>query len=285
MGENTSIEWTQASWNPIRGCSRVSEGCRHCYAERTAMRFSGEGQPYQGLVAMANGHPQWTGKVAFIEKHLNDPLKWKEPRRIFVNSMSDLFHDNVEWEWFLKILHIMMNSPRHTFQVLTKRPKRMAQFVNSRDVERIVHGRQTSHIHWGTSIEDQDTANERLPELLKVKWGLLWASIEPIIGGIDLERIAVDYTHPSHVPLHASAISGQRDGNFYQFDRSLQWIVAGSESGPGARPAELDWYRSLRDQCVSADVPFFLKQFAINGKKIPTPELDGVKWTQYPQSE
>ncbi|GGA80852.1 hypothetical protein GCM10011507_35100 [Edaphobacter acidisoli] len=134
MGTKTGISWTDATWNPIRGCSRVSEGCRHCYAERAAYRFSGPGQPYEGLVQIgADGkrRPQWNGQVRFVEEHLLDPLKWTRPRRIFVNSMSDLFHENVTDDMRDKIFAVMALCPQHTFQVLTKRPERMLKWFTN----------------------------------------------------------------------------------------------------------------------------------------------------------
>jgi protein gp37 len=137
MANTTGIEWTDATWNPIRGCSRVSEGCRNCYAEKVAYRFSGPGQPYEGLVQLdsaisrenARRIPKWNGKIKFVEEHLLDPLKWKKPRRIFVNSMSDLFHENVTDEMLDRIFAVMALCPQHTFQVLTKRPERMLKYL------------------------------------------------------------------------------------------------------------------------------------------------------------
>src|SRR5690242_18376928 len=141
QGEH-AISWTDITWNPIRGCSRVSEGCRFCYAERQAVRFSGESrttkagkrtgpQPYHGLVQMKNGHPQWTGKIAFAEHHLHDPFHWKQPKRVFANSMSDLFHEGVEERWLHEIFAVMALNPQHTFQVLSKRPERMREYLSA----------------------------------------------------------------------------------------------------------------------------------------------------------
>ena len=126
----TKIEWTDATWNPIRGCTRVSKGCRNCYAERVAARFSGPGQAYEGLAEMTSAGPRWTGKVELVMKHLEDPIRWKRPRRIFVNSMSDLFHDAVSDENILAIFVVMARACFHKFQVLTKRPARMAKMLN-----------------------------------------------------------------------------------------------------------------------------------------------------------
>ena len=137
MGDKSTIEWCDATWNCLRGCTRVSEGCRNCYAENIAYRFSGAGQPYEGLAVLKNGHASWTGKVAFIEEHLLDPIRWRSPRKIFVNSMSDVFHDKVEDETIDKMFAVMALSPQHTFQILTKRPQRMLVYMTDNAEERV----------------------------------------------------------------------------------------------------------------------------------------------------
>src|SRR5690348_2206473 len=176
MGDKSKIEWTDATWNPIRGCSRISEGCRNCYAERVAARFAGLGQPYEGLAKYRGeglrqigdrGHidPHWTGEVRFIEEKLGEPLHWREPRRIFVNSMSDLFHEKVQDIWLNKIFsNVMEIATQHTFQILTKRPERMLKYLSWRwDDGRI----PMRNIWLGVSVEDQKTADERIPLLLQ----------------------------------------------------------------------------------------------------------------------
>ena len=183
MGAKTGIEWTDATWNPIRGCSRVSEGCRNCYAERQALRFAGPGQAYEGLAVLQNGRPHWTGKIAFVEEHLLDPLRWRKPKRIFVNSMSDLFHENVTDEMRDKIFAVMALSPQHTFQVLTKRPKQMLGYLERNATGgRIFHVAQKldakghgagsgswplPNVWLGVSVENQVAADERIPLLLQ----------------------------------------------------------------------------------------------------------------------
>ncbi|HEV7523031.1 MAG TPA: phage Gp37/Gp68 family protein [Candidatus Angelobacter sp.] len=254
MAQNSSIEWTDATWNPIRGCTRVSDGCRNCYAERVAIRFSGKGQAYDGLAKITNGHPQWTGKVAFVEKHLNDPLKWKEPRRIFVNSMSDLFHEQLSDECVQKIFKVMCQAKQHVFQVLTKRPKRMLEFLSrwnsmTRDFGPLYPNTwPQKHIWLGVSCENQATADERIPLLLQTPAATRWISAEPLLGPIDLHRGGFTLLEPVKSP------SGQPWPG-------LNWVVAGGESGPGARPMHPDWARSLRDQCKAAGVAFFFKQW------------------------
>ena len=304
MGKSTEIEWTDATWNPIRGCSRVSEGCRNCYAERQAHRFSGAGQPYEGLTQLVNGHPVWTGKVELVEKHLLDPLKWglavqacadcgtrtfcdsekhcpsarPRPRRIFVNSMSDLFHPNVPDEWIDRIFAVMAMCPQHTFQVLTKRPERMhAYCTDDSSIRRVigaaeliaftlgatVEGRVWNNpdgfsgicipnVHLGVSVEDQATADERIPLLLRTPAAVRFVSAEPLLVAIFLrDEWMREDIYDDDAIVH----------------RWLDWVICGGESGPGARPMHPDWVRGLRDQCVAAGVPFFFKQWGEWGPK------------------
>jgi protein gp37 len=225
MGAKTAIEWTDATWNPIRGCSRVSEGCRHCYAEAVARRFSGHGMAYEGLAVLNHGRSSWTGKVAFVEEHLLDPLRWRKPRRIFVNSMSDLFHERVPDAWIDRIFAVMAMSPRHTFQILTKRPKRMLEYLtrfslvlewadhlsklSAEDLAtfcedadcRIFNAIEGScgdgyNVGWpmrnvwlGVSVENQTAADERIPLLLKTPGAARFISAEPLLGPVDLEDV------------------------------------------------------------------------------------------------
>jgi protein gp37 len=258
MSERTSISWTDATWNPIRGCSRVSEGCRHCYAELIAARFSGPGQPYEGLARRrSNGEPQWTGVVRPIKKHLADPIRWRRPRRIFVNSMSDLFHESLDVGYIAQVFAVMYLTPRHTFQVLTKRPLRMLEILTSatfysavlraatylrHDFPRHIDGGisdRTKFPHpnvWlGVSVEDQQAADERIPLLLKTPAAVRFLSCEPLLGPVDiLEAIRV---------LHR-----------------IDWVIVGGESGPGARPCRLSWIEQLMTQCREHDVAVFVKQ-------------------------
>lgn len=285
MGDKTSISWTDATWNPIRGCSRVSEGCRNCYAERVAARFCGPGEPYEGIARRRAGGPQWTGDVRVISEHLGDPLRWRKPRRVFVNSMSDLFHENLTNEEIAAVFGVMAAAPQHTFQVLTKRARRMREWFEwieedhrgdelngdridslatwaadelgdgsegdqERWFERVRGLIQDAHdgfhhdVPWplpnvwiGVSVENQAAADERIPDLLATPAAVRFLSCEPLIGPLDL-----------------AAVRGGRAVS------SLDWVIAGCESGPGARTCEASWLRSLRDQCEAAGVPFFLKQ-------------------------
>jgi protein gp37 len=257
MSTKTGIEWTDATWNPIRGCSRVSEGCRNCYAESVAYRFGGPGMPYEGLTQVVGEaklgsdrirNARWNGNIKFVEEHLADPLKWKAPRRIFVNSMSDLFHKNVADEMRDKIFAVMALCPRHTFQILTKRPERMLEYLKTPHRMDSVDDElppgtpkmtvwPLPNVHLGVSVENQATADERIPLLLQTPAAVRFISAEPLLGEVILRW-----------PFLATL-------------PKLDWVICGGESGPGARPMHPDWARGLRDQCVAANVPFFFKQW------------------------
>jgi protein gp37 len=304
MSTKTGIEWTDATWNPIRGCSRVSEGCRNCYAEAVANRFCGPGSPYEGVVqidAMGKGLGKWNGEIKFVEKRLLDPLRWKKPQRIFVNSMSDLFHPNVTDEMIDKMFAVMALCPQHTFQVLTKRPERMlAWFTDhyrqfSPGARELVHtyvkhipGYDGEHPKWmrraihamdvwplpnvqlGVSVENQPTADARIPLLLQTPASVRFISAEPFLGSIDLEsslggtrwiggqRGCAGEHHGRGTPECPRTLHHHHDDRCAP---GLDWVIVGGESGPGARPMHPDWARSLRDQCVAAWVPFFFKQW------------------------
>jgi protein gp37 len=267
MGSKTAIEWTDSTWNPLRGCSRVSDGCRNCYAEKVAGRFSGAGLPYEGLARMVNGQAQWTGKIDLVEKHLEDPLKWKEPRRIFVNSMSDLFHPSVSDEWIDSIFAVMALCPQHTFQVLTKRPSRMRRYLSEAEMsirDDIKFEKAAETLQWplanvwlGVSVENQRAADERIPLLLQTPAAVRFASCEPLLGAVRLDRIGEE---PEGY-LNAMAAVIHCDGRGTKSITGIDWVICGGESGPDARPMHPDWARLLRDQCKAAAVPFFFKQW------------------------
>ena len=287
MGQTTSIQWTDATWNPVRGCSRVSEGCRNCYAERQAARFAAPGigvlgeegkipserpsaykaGPFYGFVTKVNGHAAWTGKVELVEKHLLDPLKWKDPRRVFVNSMSDLFHENLSFEDIDQVFAIMGISSRHTYQILTKRPKRMFEYFS--DMGRVgseVAGRiwdicdkykrqdllllpkfPLPNVWLGVSVEDQKTADERIPLLLQTPAAIRFVSYEPALGPVDFERGGFSLVRKVKSP----------SGKVWP---GLNWIIVGGESGPGARPFDIGWAWTTIEQCRAAGVACFVKQ-------------------------
>lgn len=277
MSDKTGIEWTDATWSPIRGCSRVSQGCVNCYAERVAHRFSGPGQPYEGLT---DAKGRWNGTVRFVPEHLADPLRWKRPRRIFVNSMSDLFHDALTDEQIAAVFGVMAAAPHHQFQVLTKRPERALQWLRAvmadwkypkawcvgraDDIGALWPGWQTTKLDgpwplpnvWlGVSVEDQATADARIPVLLQCPAAVRWISAEPLLGPVTLAPVWLPpHTDP---PIYSKRVSGLHDGP----NSGLRWLVVGGESGPGARPMHPGWARSLRDQCVAAGVAFHFKQW------------------------
>ncbi len=275
MSGKSKIEWTDATWNPLRGCTKVSEGCRNCYAMHVAARFSGPGQPYEGLAT--RGPARWTGEVRLIEKHLTDPLRWRKPRMVFVNSMSDLFHPAVPDEWIDRIFAVMALSPRHTFQILTKRPERMQKYLTrwpdgaGRRVyvwaaaERMrpdtdhaprPDGWPLPNVWLGTSVEDQATADERIPLLLATPAAVRFVSYEPALGPVSFRRFLWP-VHGSWKRPHRSEAEADAAGEIVAWNPQclvsahavfLDQIIVGGESGPGHRPLDVAWVRAvLRD--------------------------------------
>lgn len=256
----TTIEWTDATWNPVRGCSIVSEGCRNCYAMKQAHRFSGEGMPYEGLTELGPQGPRWTGTIRLVPELLDAPLRWKTPRRIFVNSMSDLFHEDVPDEFIVSVFTVMAIAEKHTFQVLTKRPRRMLDLLSkwtSEDLYTAWHdftGEPPEVSAWplpnvwlGVSVEDQKTADERIPILLQTPAAVRFVSAEPLLGPVDLQRSD-----------ELAMVQCVRNGS--TIERGIDWVIVGGESGPGARPCDVAWIRSIVEQCQAAAVPCFVKQ-------------------------
>lgn len=270
---DTSIEWTDRVWNPTRGCSLKSPGCKNCYAMKMAHRFSGKGQPYEGLTELGPNGPRWTGKVSSVPEMLGTPLKWKKPARIFVNSMSDLFHDEVPDNFIDQVFAVMAVSLRHTYQVLTKRPERMQKYFADPETQ----GRVAAivgeilelmacklgawplpNVWLGVSVENQEAADERIPHLLNTPAAVRFLSVEPLLGPVSLRP----YFHGmgALVNVRPPIVTPKID-----------WVIVGGESGPGARPMHPEWARSLRDQCEAANVPFLFKQW---GEWKPTGSVD-----------
>ena len=258
MSATTSIQWTDKTWNPIRGCSVVSPGCVNCYAMKMAHRFSKPGMAFAGLTKQTKAGPQWTGEIQLVEGALLEPLSWKKPQRVFVNSMSDLFHEDVPDEFIERVFSVMALAEQHTFQILTKRPERMRAWFAARrfDVKgaAILQTEQTGeclyahpwplpNVWIGVSCEDQQRANERITLLLQIPAAIRFISAEPLIGAIDLEVVPI----PDRSPHFWAA-------------PALDWVIIGGESGPGARPFDLQWARTLITQCRDAHVPVFCKQ-------------------------
>lgn len=301
MSDNSKIEWTDATWGPVTGCSKVSAGCKNCYAERMAERFRGTPGHY-----FENGFD-----IKLRPDKMEQPLHWRRPRRIFVNSMSDLFHPDVPDNYIDKVFAVMALCPQHTFQVLTKRPERMRDYLRDRkenvceslafnapDGERVIEllggewippqigefGRLELRgyfdgfkIPWplpnvwiGVSVENQKAADERIPLLLQTPAAVRFLSCEPLLGPVNL--------------FQAGALSGGVVNEIeFSAHGNIDWVIAGGESGPGARPMDEEWVRSLKDQCVAAGVSFFYKQKLERGRKVELPELDGRTWDEFPE--
>ena len=249
MGDNTAIEWAEATWNPIAGCTVVSPGCTNCYAMKTAAglerRFGSV--KYAGLTRVVNGNVVWTGELRLVEAALGQPLRWRRPRRIFVNSMSDLFHENLPDAAIDRVVGVMARAPQHRFMALTKRADRMRRYFDAAATREPL-----ANLWLGVSVEDQARAEERIPQLLATPAALRFLSCEPLLGPLDL-RAGL-----------GAPIAGGAAG--------VDWVIAGGESGPGARPMHADWARALRDQCRDAGVPFFFKQW---GAWAPEPDAAG----------
>lgn len=303
MSDKTGIQWTDSTWNPVRGCTRISTGCGGphkeggCYAEKLAARFSDPGQPYHGFAERTKDGGRWTGKVELIEDVLTLPLRWKKPRKIFVNSMSDLFHEKLSDEAIDKIFAVMALCPQHTFQVLTKRAERMREYMTTpyrhdnigdhmMEIGDIQPGFKCvawpfSNVWLGVSCERQQEADERIPLLLQTSAAVRFVSCEPLLGPLDLyhgdpdPRLGGHYATKTYIGdwWPAGAPPGVPSTH------GLDWVIAGGESGPNARPAHPDWFRSLRDQCLAADVAFFFKQF---GEFCPAPPLEPASHAIFP---
>jgi protein gp37 len=269
MGDRSAIEWCDATWNPLIGCARVSEGCRHCYAERMAKRLQAMGQEAYAGTVDHNG--RWTGKVSFVQSALDLPFKWRKPRRIFVNSMSDIFHPSVSDSWRNDILHIIKATPRHTYMILTKRPEEMAAYF-AWDHGPKYGAPMPANLWLGVSVEDQATADARIPWLLRTPAAVRFASYEPALGPVDFTRVPFTDGDGRHrqdaLTGHAYMHGTGRDDNpdmLVRIDKPLlprlDWVICGGESGPNARPMHPDWARGVRDQCAETRVPFFFKQW------------------------
>lgn len=234
MATNSAIEWTQATWNPLTGCNKISPGCKHCYAERLAVRLQAMGQ-----ANYANGF-----QLTLQEQALELPLRWRKPRTVFVNSMSDLFHQDVPAGFILRVFEVMRQAHWHQFQVLTKRAERLSQM--SQDLPWM------PNIWMGVSVENQDYIH-RIDQLRLTGACVKFLSLEPLLG-----------------PLVNLDLKG------------IDWVIVGGESGPGARPMKPQWVRDIRAQCQRADVPFFFKQWGGVRKSQTGRELDGRTWDQMP---
>jgi protein gp37 len=240
MSFQSSIEWTDATWNPVRGCTKISPGCKHCYAETFAERFRG-----------VKGHPYEQGfDLRLVPEKLAEPLRWRTPKTIFVNSMSDLFHDLVPDEYIVAVAKVMAAANWHTFQLLTKRSARLRQLLSTQ----LNFAALQPHIWWGVSVEDKKHGLPRIDHLQAAPAVIRFLSVEPLLedlGEVGLEKIS--------------------------------WVIVGGESGNGARPMKKDWVLSIKDQCQQMRVPFFFKQWGGVRKSAAGRRLEGKTYDQYPQ--
>lgn len=271
----SKIEWTETTWNPIIGCSRVSEGCRHCYAERMAARLAANPATpeYRGIAESTAVGPRWTGDVRLVTSRLDLPMHWAKPRLVFVNSMSDLFHEKLTFAAIEAVFEVMRRTPQHTYQVLTKRPRKMADFVRwCKDCHLAVGDAWPLPNVWGgVSVENQAAADERIPWLLQCGFNVSFLSCEPLLGPLAL-RTVDDFSDVGHGRGWLSTYQGT----------TVNWVIVGGESGPGARPMHPDWVEGIRAQCKLAGVPFFFKQWGEWGfvpDGVPIIKSDPIKTT------
>jgi protein gp37 len=240
MSENSSIEWTDATWNPVRGCTKISPGCAHCYAETFAERFRG-----------VPGHPFEQGfDLRLVPEKLEAPLSWRKPKRIFVNSMSDLFHDRIPDDYIERVVRVMADANWHTYQVLTKRSSRLAKLLR----RRLNFAARMKHIWWGVSVENRACGLPRIDDLRTAPAVTRFLSVEPLLEDLG----AVNLT-------------------------GIHWVIVGGESGHKARPMERKWVVSIRKQCREGNIPFFFKQWGGPRKSLTGRLLDGRTYDEMPE--
>ena len=237
MPDKSAIEWTDATWNPVTGCTKISPGCAHCYAETITLRFK-RGGPFLPGKTTIKLHPD----------RLDQPAKWRAPRRIFVNSMSDLFHEEVPFEFVRQVFDVMAENPRHIYQVLIKRPERMLEYVEWTEYQR-----WPDQAWAGVSVENQRWEDTRIPLLRKVPCAVRFLSCEPLLKPIDLDL------------------------------NGIQWVIVGGESGRRARPMKEEWVVQIRNRCIKAGESFFFKQWGGRTSKAGGRVLDGKFWGEYPR--
>ncbi|WP_292038614.1 MULTISPECIES: DUF5131 family protein [unclassified Brevundimonas] len=246
---DTTIEWTDATWNPVAGCQIITPGCSNCYAMRMAARLDAMGvQKYQGLTRKSGDRYIWTGKVFCDEASIDAPLKWRAPRKIFVNSMSDLFHEDVPADFIKRVWSTMQATPHHTYQILTKRPERMAAIIADENLPVL------SNVWLGTSVEDGKVIG-RLDHLRATAAAVRFVSFEPLIGSV-----------------------GQADLT------GIQWAIVGGESGPRSRPMLEEWVDEIYELCADADTAFFFKQWGGRNKKATGRSFRGRTFDEMPQA-
>lgn len=326
MADNTKIEWANATVNAVNGCTVLSAGCTNCYAMRLAGTRLRHHPSRAGLTIQTKAGPVWNGEVSLNEEALLQPLKWRRPRKIFWNAHGDLFHQNVPDDWIDKVLAVCVLTPHHTHMILTKRSKRMREYMISRSNDQSefwaadalsraaadfvdedgscavanwingwsrwknmpddgnpLNGSETRwplpNVWLGVSVEDQDRADERIPDLLETPAAVRFISAEPLLGPVDLMLRPVNFgdwdalrgrEYWGGASIYSDSVAALK-----RTTARLDWVIVGGESGPGARPMHPDWVRSLRDQCQQANVPFFFKQW---GAWTPLAENRGGYW-------
>jgi len=239
MSASSSIEWTDATWNPVRGCTKISPGCKHCYAETFAERFRG-----------VKGHPYEQGfDPRLVPEKLAEPLRWRQPKMIFVNSMSDLFHDFVPDDYIVGVATVMAKANWHTYQVLTKRSERLRNLLNSK----LRFAAQQPHIWWGVSVEDKKYGVQRIAHLQETEAAIRFLSVEPLLEDVGQLNL-----------------------------RNIDWMIVGGESGTGARPMQENWVVSLRNQCRKSKTAFFFKQWGGVRKSKNGRQLQGRTYDEFP---
>ena len=321
MGDKTGIAWTDATWNALAGCTYASPGCLHCYArtlhDRRYLAWK------RGRFADAPAQYRKPFKeVQLLPERLEIPLHWKKPRRVFVNSVSDLFHEDVPFEFVAEVFGVMAACSQHTFQVLTKRPERMLKFfawldqkaefakrvfpddsldwrrwhcIRAAAVRRLGSGLidgafpgwPLPNVWLGTSVEDQPNADDRLPSLVQVTAAVIFVSYEPALGPVDWSNWLVCPNCEGEGGVDSGGTYPWGEPAFLPCDghqRRIDWLICGGESGPKYRPFDLDWARQARDQCVAANVPYFFKQVGGLTPKSGGDLLDGQTWHQFPEA-
>lgn len=261
----TKIEWTEETWNPIIGCSKVSAGCKNCYAETMAKRIKAMGNPHYAEVIGDNG--KWNGVLHFVGDTATKILRTKKPKTYFVNSMSDLFHENVPIEQQDKIFEIMSKTPWNTYQILTKRAKLMFDRVSILVDKYGV----LPNVWLGVSTEDQTALETRAYWLIRTPATIRFLSCEPLLSRISLNLIDGIF-YDAGMPFEWQKL--EKPG--------VDWVIVGGESGPNSRPIKPSWVKSIRDECINSNTPFFFKQWGGKNKKAAGNLLDGQTWNQYP---
>jgi protein gp37 len=244
MSKNSKIEWTEATWNPVRGCTKISPGCKHCYAETFAERFRG-----------VKGHPFEQGfDLRLVPEKLQEPLRWKTPRKVFVNSVSDLFHESVSDEYIISVAKVMMEAKQHTYQVLSKRAVRLRDLLNTK----LQFAAHSPHVLWGVSAEDRKYGVPRIAQLQQANVAMRFVSFEPLLEGLGEVNL-----------------------------RGIHWVIVGGESGVRARPFDLDWARNIIRLCQRRQVACFVKQVGRrpveNGTPLKLASCKGGDWNEWPE--